>query len=279
MTGRRSMDPGSRPQADDSGHIAKDVDLSRSTLWWAQPNMVPPGLQNRSDVAIESEESTTSKRGGRSMTNRDVYILFQDYSQTIITASYDAKDPSRDVHLEQRHEPPPPKMRQDQLEAAYSHYGERIAAAAVTKQSQTVGDGSSMALITELLKGAGPNVLQPVGSRAYGALVYQNMQNSSVSQFDEIRPGDVVSFRNAKFKGKHGAMHAKYSMDVGKPDHVAIVMEWDGTKKKIRALEQGREKEGKKVKLESFRVGDLGGGEVKVWRVVGRDYVGWESNA
>lgn len=278
MTGRRSMEPGNRPPADDAGNVAKDIDLAETCLWWAQPGMLPVALQGRSDILTESEESTKSKRGGRSITSKDVYVLFQDYSQTIITAQFDTKDPSHDVHLEQRHEPPPAKMRQDQLEAMHAKFGEQIAAVAATKQNQTVADGTPQALILDVLKNGGANVLQPIGTRAYGALVYYNMANSSVSQYDEIRPGDIVSFKNAKFKGKHGAMHAKYSMDVGKPDHVAVVMEWDGTKKKIRALEQGREKEGKKVKLESFRVGDLGGGEVKVWRVVGREYVGWDSN-
>ncbi|KAL9057253.1 MAG: hypothetical protein Q9162_002457 [Coniocarpon cinnabarinum] len=277
MTGRRSMDPGSRPFTDDGGRVARDVDLARSSMWWAHSNSPPPAFHNRSDILFECEEATTSKRGGRSTTNKDVYILFPDYSQTIITAQYDAKDPSHDVHLEQRHEEPPHRLRQDQLEAVYSRFGEPIAAMAMAKQNQTVGDGTPQALVMELMRSSDPNVLLPVGNRAYGAVVYSNMANSSVSQYDEIRPGDLVSFKNAKFKGKHGAMHAKYSMDVGKPDHVAVVMEWDGTKKKIRALEQGREK-AKSVKLESFRVGDLGGGEVKVWRVVGRDYVGWESN-
>jgi hypothetical protein len=31
-----------------------------------------------------------------------------------------------------------------------------------------------------------------------------------------------------------GTMHQKYTAEVGKPDHVGIVVDWDGTKKKIR---------------------------------------------
>jgi len=118
------------------------------------------------------------------------------------------------------------------------------------------------------------NALAPVGTRAFGAPVYANLANASVQQYDEIRPGDIVSFRNAKFQGKHGGMmHQKYTTEAGKPDHVGIVIEWDGTKKKIRAIEQGRES--KKAKVESFRLGDLRSGEVRVWRVVGREWVGW----
>ena len=57
--------------------------------------------------------------------------------------------------------------------------------------------------------------------------------------------------------------------------HMGPLAEWDGTKKKVRAWEQGREKN--KVKMESFRLGDLRSGEVRVWRIVGREWVGWDS--
>ena len=70
-------------------------------------------------------------------------------------------------------------------------------------------------------------------------------------------------------------MHQKYSVEVGKPDHVGVVVDWDGTKKKVRAWEQGRES--KKVKMESFKLGELRSGEVRVWRVMARSWVGWDS--
>jgi len=203
-------------------------------------------------------------------------VLFHDYSQTVISVKFDQRNPA-DAVLEQRHEPPPAQpLRQDQLEAVYSRFGEKIAQAAQTKQNVVVGDGSPEALVQELLRDLS-DALLPVGTRGYGAVVYSNLANATVQQFDEIRPGDIVSFRNAKFQGKHsGMMHQKYAMDVGKPDHVGIVTEWDGTKKKVRALEQGRD--GKKAKVESFRLGDLRSGEVRVWRVMGRDWIGWGEN-
>ncbi|KAK7543022.1 hypothetical protein IWX49DRAFT_577508 [Phyllosticta citricarpa] len=268
---RRSMDQ-ARPSLD-HGQIANDVDLGHNSKWWTQPNTPPPVFQNRKDVLFEMEESTTTKRGGRAIVQKDVYILFQDYSQTVVTARYYSHDQEQ-ASLEQRHEAPPPKLRQDQLEKAYEHFGRRIADDVNNKKDTVVGDGSPQALILDLLAPFN-DALLPVGTRAYGALVYANLGNASVQQHDEIRPGDIISLRNAKFQGKHGTMHAKYSMDVGKPDHVGVVIEWDGTKKKIRAYEQGREN--KKVKAESFRMADLRSGEVRVWRVMGRDWVGWDS--
>jgi hypothetical protein len=76
-------------------------------------------------------------------------------------------------------------------------------------------------------------------------------------------------------------MKTKYRQEYG-VSHVAVVEEWDGTRKAVRVWEQGRDGgEGKKdrksvgVKSDKLRLADLRSGEVLVWRVVGRDFVGW----
>ncbi|KAF4632275.1 hypothetical protein G7Y89_g5862 [Cudoniella acicularis] len=266
---RRSVELGRMSM--DSGYVANDVDLGRSSYWWTQPRGIPPVFQSRKDYLFEMEESS-AKRGSKTIVTKELYFLFLDYSQTIVAAEFDAQDPA-DVNLEQKHEPPPSRLRQDQLEQAHEQFGRRISEAVASKKDTVVGDGTPHGLIQELLKPFS-NALRPVGARAYGAIVYGNLANASTQQNDEIRPGDIITFRNTKFQGKHGPMHAKYSMEVGKPDHVGIVSEWDGTKKKVRAWEQARES--KKVKLESFKLDDLRSGEVKIWRIMPRSWVGWQ---
>lgn len=270
---RTSGDTGAGRPSMESGFIANDLDLAKQSGWWRQSSQVPPVLQGRRDVYFESEESTSTNRGAKTIVTRTIYVLFRDYSQTVLTVRFDPYEPS-DVQLEQRHEPPPRALRQDQLEESYDRFGRQIAEAVASKKDSVVGDGSPQGLVHDLLRPF-RDALAPVGTRAFGALVYSNMANSSTQQFDEIRAGDIISIRNAKFQGKHGAMHAKYSVEVGKPDHAAIVAEWDGTKKKVRAWEQGRES--RKVKLESFKLDDLRSGEVRVWRVMPRSWVGWNT--
>ncbi|KAJ5542309.1 hypothetical protein N7535_004729 [Penicillium sp. DV-2018c] len=267
---RRSMDV-SRPSVD-QGYIATDIEFAEYTLWWTQPNTPPPVFQNRNDVLFEIEETSSTKRGGKTIVSKDVYVLFIDYSQTILNVQFDSRNPA-DASFEQRHESPPLQPRQDQLEQAHAQFGVRISEAVHSIQNSTVGDGTPFGLVQHLLSPLS-DALLPVGTRGYGALVYSNLANASVSQNDEIRAGDIVSFRNARFQGHRGTMHQKYSAEVGKPDHVGIVVDWDGTKKKIRAWEQGRES--KKVKMESFKLNDLRSGECKVWRVMPRSWVGWE---
>lgn len=273
MSGRRSVDVVRRSM--ESGFIADDVDLAVQSGWWKQSNQLPPALQGRWDIYFECEESATTNQGSRTTVTRKVAVLFQDYSQTTLTVRYDPYEAS-EVELEQRHEGPPRALRQDQMEAFHNQLGRRIAEAAGAKKDTVAGDGTPQGLVAELLRPLG-EALRPVGTRAYGALVYSNMANASTQQHDVIRPGDIMSVRKAKFQGKHGPMHAKYAAEVGKPDHVAVVAEWDGTKKKVRAWEQGRES--KKVKLESFKLDDLRSGEVKIWRVVPRSWVGWSGPA
>ncbi|UKZ94911.1 uncharacterized protein TrAFT101_009766 [Trichoderma asperellum] len=270
---RRSIDH-HRPSMD-SGFIAGDIDLAVQSGWWKQSNQVPPVLQGRKDIYFECDESTTTNQGEQTMITRETFILFQDYSQTILTVRYDPYDPST-VELEQRHEGPPKTMRQDQMEEAYDTFGRKISAAAIAKKDQVVGDGSAASFVLEMIRPL-EDALWPISTRSYGALVYSNMANASTQQHDAIRPGDIITIRNAKFQGKHGPMHAKYSAEVGKPDHVGVVAEWDGTKKKVRAWEQGRD--GKKVRQESYKLDDLRSGEVKIWRVVSRSWVGWQKKA
>ncbi|KAF4122970.1 myosin tail region-interacting protein MTI1 [Geosmithia morbida] len=273
MSNRRSVDM-ARPGVD-SSFIAEDIDLGVQSGWWKQANQVPPALQGRRDVFYECDDATTTNQGSKTEITREIWVLFQDYSQTIITVRYDPYDAS-DAELEQRHEPPPRSLRQDQMEDFYERFGRPISEAAAAKKDTVVGDGTPMGLVLELLRPF-RDALKPVGTRAFGALVYSNMGNASTQQHDVIRAGDIISIRNARFQGKHGPMHAKYSAEVGKPDHVAVVAEWDGTKKKVRAWEQGRES--KKVKQESFKLDDLRSGEVKIWRVMPRSWVGWNSLA
>ncbi|GKT47321.1 SH3 domain-containing protein [Colletotrichum spaethianum] len=268
MSQRRSMDAHRPSVSVESGFIANDIDLAKQSGWWRQDKTVPPVLQGRRDLYYETVDSTSG-----SHVTRTIYVLFQDYSQTIITVEYDQNN-AADVMLDQRHDPPPRALRQDELEQSYERFGRPISEAVTSKKETVVGDGTPQGLIHELLKPFS-DALAPIGTRAYGALVYSNMANASTQQNDQIRPGDIISIRNARFQGKHGPMHAKYSMEVGKPDHVAVVSEWDGTKKKVRAWEQGRES--KKVKVESFKLDDLRSGEVKIWRVMPRSWVGWNS--
>lgn len=258
----------------EGGMVARDIDPELSTEWWTRPDGVPSAVaNNRRDLIYEVEDSTTPKRGGRTLVVRDIYIVYHDYSQTVLTARYEQHDPVNTLSIEQEHTPAP-SLRQDQLEDFYRKFGPVVLDTAQKLSTQTFS--SQGEFVPAVLKQV-PGVLPPVGTRAFGAPIYTNLANASVRQFDEIRPGDIVAFRNAKFQGHKGGLHQKYSTEAGRGDtiHVGIVYEWDGTKKKVRVYEQHQEK-ANKVRQEGYRLNDLKSGEVKAYRVVGRNYVGWD---
>jgi len=248
----------------------KEENLQTGRQWWLQNDAPPDAFRNRSDLVYEIEDTTSTRRGNHVIVNRQVYILFSDYSQTQVIAQYDRDDPSR-VTLSQRHMPPPPQPTKSDLEARHEQIGHQVVALAQMKVGASVGDGSALALVHDVFSKL-ENCLPSAGARSHGALVFSNFGNSSARQFDEIRPGDVVAFRNAIFQ-VHGGLRGKSTLEVGKPDHVAIIQEWNGSKRKLKVLEQRQDN--KRVSSNAYRLGDLRSGEVHVFRPMPRSWVDW----
>ena len=103
---------------------------------------------------------------------------------------------------------------------------------------------------------------QPPSGHNYGVVV---LSSSTKLQIDEPRAGDIVVFHDAKFK------HNLTTTKVGSGDapHVAVVQAWDAKKRKLRAIEVGKDGS---VEEGAWRMEDLKSGEVTVSRVVER---GW----
>jgi myosin tail region-interacting protein MTI1 len=248
----------------------KEENIQDSRQWWLDPVSPPFAFRNRKDLTYEVEDSISTRRGGHTSVTREVYILFSDYSQTVITAQYDRDEPSR-ATMSQRHLPPPTPPSKADLESRHEQIGHQVVALAQARLGASVGDGSSLAFIQEIFSKL-ENCLPSAGARSHGALVYSNFGNSSTRQFDEIRPGDVVAFRNATFQA-HGGLRGKVITEVGKPDHVAVIHEWNGSKKKLKVLEQRQET--RRVAQNSYKIGDLKSGEVHIFRPMPRSWVDW----
>lgn len=108
------------------------------------------------------------------------------------------------------------------------------------------------------------SVLLPIANKTYGAVVYRN-NNGDTKFYDDIRPGDVLVVVNATFEGsttKH--------VGVLKPQ-VSIVTSFDAEKNKIKVIEQS---EGM-VQQARYKLKNLASGKLRVFRIVGRDYIGW----
>lgn len=102
-----------------------------------------------------------------------------------------------------------------------------------------------------------PHLLLPPLQLGVG--IYTNFGNSSVSQTDEIRPGDVCVCEDAQFQG--GKSFQKYQRTLSRA--FFVIDEWDGTKQKLRLAG---------TRKESLRLRDLRHGVVKVYRVTDVSY-------
>lgn len=71
-----------------TGVLATEFDLSEPSEWWLTKESVPAGVLNNSQIIYEVDTEVRNKRGKFSTTVKDVYVLFKDYSQTVITVEF-----------------------------------------------------------------------------------------------------------------------------------------------------------------------------------------------
>lgn len=251
------------------------IDLNNETSpWWTTNEGVPKSLLLRKDVRYEVETQELFKRNELLIVIRDIYVLFPDYSQEIITAEYAPQDPNVPVQIFFRKINTPITPRPEELEDNYQKYGRAILDT-VLRSGDQIGKFGGVDFVGNVLKHV-DRALLPVGTQSFGVPVYINKGNAVVRQFDEVHAGDIVTFKSAKFQGHKGGLHQKYNVEAGRNDVVnsGIIFEYDPAKRKMRVYLSDESVPGR-VKAESFRIGDFKSGEVQVFRAVGREYVGW----
>lgn len=255
---------------ENTARLATEFNLDDGTEWWFTDGGVPRSVAERKDIVYEIDESQHIQRGGKVFLVRDIYILFADYSQNIITVEFSKQ--SDHVAFQQRIENAPASLRQEQLVNASQTFGAKVSKKALEYVGQSLPRGEFLSTLLKNLDGITP----VIPYHSYGALLYKNISNTNVRQYEEILPGDIAVFSNAFFQGHKGSLHQKYTQEVTGVI-VGVVHEYDGVKRKIKVYEQSpKEDHGLyKVKSENYRLGDLKNGEVKVFRLVGREFVSW----
>ncbi|EPX73790.1 WIP protein [Schizosaccharomyces octosporus yFS286] len=249
-------------------YVAKIVDTCAEQKWWLDSNTVPKSVVDLGDsVLYMIREGTT----GPNKHFKSIHILFHDYSQTVLTSTF---NPATHyvTQLSQLQLAPPAQPSKERLAQEFECYGNSILRKAKASQGLTVGDGSAFSFVSSVLDNLTQNI-EPINKRTFGAIVYANESNVTIQQNGEIKPGDIVTFENVKLSGQKGTLRHKYAFEVGRPIHIGIVAEWEVSKMKIRSLEQGRES--KKVSLVSYKLGDLKSGKITVWRTMRRSWLGW----
>ncbi|SPO20171.1 uncharacterized protein UTRI_00564_B [Ustilago trichophora] len=257
----------------------RDLDLMPSSRWWrhgVNPLRLPPTVAGRPDAILYADTSSNPDEAGIHVHKADIYMLFEDYSTTVISLSFQDDDlDETHTSLTQRHSFPPAKPSLSDLKQWSSSIGSAIAkiASDTAKQSSSpVGDGSPRALIQTILSSI-PTALPPVGASLGCPILTQVGPTIMEAPTDEVRPGDIVSCTTADFKGKKGL--APYHMTFGSQSDptLGIVVEVETKKNKLRCIIQSPNNKRGLPDEVSLRLDDLKSGIVKVFRVPPRQ--GW----
>ncbi|SJX60543.1 uncharacterized protein SRS1_10186 [Sporisorium reilianum f. sp. reilianum] len=256
---------------------SRDLDLMPSSRWWrhgVNPLRLPPTVAGRPDAILYADTSSSTDTGV-AVHRADIYMLFEDYSTTVISLCFQDDD-LEEAHtsLTQRHNFAPAKPSSGELKQWSSAIGSAIAklASDAAKQSSApVGDGSARAFVQHVIASL-PHALPPVGTSLGALLLTQVGPTVMETGADEIRAGDIVFASQADFKGKKGL--APYHTTLGNTEpSLGVVVDVEAKKNKLRCVIQSpATKRGTPEEL-SLRFDDLKSGIVKVFRVPPRQ--GW----
>jgi hypothetical protein len=135
--------------------------------------------------------------------------------------------------------------------------GDKIVAYAKEHKWEQVGNGECAVLVTSAFKAVGaarrgadnPNS----GDYVWGKLVFMiDADGKREGNPRDIKPGDIIQFRDTKFAGRRSNMHYTLSM----PHHTSIVTSIEDNGQTVKVLHQNVN--GKKTVQEgSFHVADL----------------------
>ena len=234
--------------------------------WWLNKQL-PSDFKYK--YLFEVEDHKVKKRLGQTWIIRDYYILFEDYSQLQICLNFNEKDPQGTVTCQQFFKDKPTDL--TKLEG----YSKRIGLGIIQKAHSKIGLTGSSHLVTSILDELkSEKILAPISSRTYGMSVFDYKPDTPIDSeaLKNVRAGDILVIRKGKFES-HNKLGAKSITSIGMDSvpYSSIITEYDFTKSKFRVIEE----HSGKVIQSSYKLSHMRSGKLKVFRVVGRDYVGW----
>ncbi|KAF7879150.1 hypothetical protein EAF04_000349 [Stromatinia cepivora] len=279
------------PPPSTSQYTPTDLPLSLQTLWFTHN---PPLFPTPSITSLPGTRSHTTSTSWTSIGPRKTHTFLacirhhESLSTTKIKITWDAANPAHSVRAEQKHFPPPRDLSRGELEIYAERYAEMVARWGEGKIGEKVGDGECWTLVNEglgvIAKGerdGGREECMRCQGLVHGYRVFE-VRDGKVQMGGGgarvgglgkdvkeagVRRGDIVQFFKAHFRDSKGGQ--KWA---GMPDHTALVVGVTQT----GILEVVEQNVGgvKKVVRGEYNVGELVGGEVRIYRVVGESWLG-----
>mmetsp|Transcript_3923 Transcript_3923/g.3807 ORF Transcript_3923/g.3807 Transcript_3923/m.3807 type:complete len:1123 (-) Transcript_3923:21-3389(-) len=246
--------------------------INGNSNWWLKGNL-PESLESKigSELTYEIDSNSITKRGNRVINYRDYYILFNDLSQLVFELEYETEDPRSTIKLINHFTKPIPIIRKDLLDKSYSEFGNKITSITSSLVGTRLNENIVKKVFSSLTK-HDANVLSPIGNKTYGVTIYKNNSNHNIARIEEIRPGDILCIKQGKFS-VHKGLTGNKSITVGEGEvFSAIVTDYDPKKDKFKVIELDNAGH---IKKETYKMSEMKSGRVRVFRVVGRNYIEW----
>lgn len=234
----------------------EDTDIS-APAWWLEDSLPEPlNSKINKSLIYEVDTQKVPKRNNVVLIAKDFYVLNSNYSQKVYSVTYIQSSPHQTVHIKES------EIAAPNLDSISNPKIFQIIHSAIG-QSCT---GELFGFLSEKL----PELVKPIG-KFYGLTVYRNGSNHQISQSSDFQRGDIVCFSQATFRTQN-KLHQSKKVHVGVDRiHETVLLEFDQTKQKLRVAEV---RHGKIVK-ESYKIGELVEGTIRVFRCVKRSDVKW----
>lgn len=189
-----------------------------------------------------------------------------DLSIVKFKLDWDSQNPLGTVNVERNNVPPPRALTVPELQEFHHTFGESVASWSESKLSQMVGNGECWTLAQQAIEqSSGGRAMSPQGL-THGALIYHRSTQGVHFSIDEIRRGDIIQYDKVRLQHANGG----YSV-VGDPDHTAVVTSVNGDE--IHFLNQNIGGV-KRVQPGQQNFNDLTAGEIRIFRVVSKEWAG-----
>lgn len=267
--GRKSLTSSIRSDSDliekDLEDIKRELsDPANSSGWWIEDKLPELYSSKRIEVQFEVDTNEVQKRHHRNVIYKDFYILYSDLSQIVLELQFDQKRPRESVHLNGSRIVRAPPIQ----EGALKEQGDAVGSLVIKTAKGLIGSQNKESIVNIIfdLLDCEASVLQPVGKKSFGVVIYK-AGSHLVATYASIMPGDIVCMKNAKFASPKDLTVGETSL------YSSVVVAYHPENNLIQVIED--DKDGS-VSTGNYKLGELKSGQVRIFRVVEREYVGWD---
>lgn len=244
------------------------IEFNLNDSWWLNKEYPRNLINSKLHYIMEVDDNVIVKRFKNKFVIRDFYFLFEDYSQLIVSVTFNEDNPKSSAQCSQKF------IRTTEHPELLRAYGDKYGIHIVKKAHSLIGTQAKN-LVPSIVSELNSKVVQPIDGRTFGIPIVSYKAGSQLdnNSLRFVKPGDIVVIRKAKFEVHKNLGIGNKDVSVGMDSipYSAVVSDYDFTKNKIRVIE---ECDGK-VSQSSYKLHHMKSGKLKVFRVVGRDYIGW----